>query len=251
MCTSVILFRKNNLWPVIIGTNRDERLDRKSLFPGRHWKKKYPNIIGGKDIEKNGSWIGINDFGLTAIIHNRNSDKEIVKKKNSRGMILLETLKYPSIKEALKYISSIEKNNYNCFNLLIANYKECYWIKNDTKVKNFVIKKLQEGFSVITDKDINEKNNRKINFYYELFSNLKIPNPSINDWNDWKKNMTNNKPNLLNDSEKICFINQKLNYGTRSSSLISLPNKKKNYKNIVFKATNSFPSIDNYTDVIF
>ena len=112
-------------------------------------------------------------------------------------------------------------------------------------------KKLQEGFSVITDKDINEKNNRKINFYYELFSNLKIPNPSINDWNDWKKNMTNNKPNLLNDSEKICFINQKLNYGTRSSSLISLPNKKKNYKNIVFKATNSFPSIDNYTDVIF
>ena len=93
------------MWPVIIGTNRDERLDRKSLFPGRHWKKKYPNIIGGKDIEKNGSWIGINDFGLTAIIHNRNSDKEIVKKKNSRGMILLETLKYPSIKEALKYIS--------------------------------------------------------------------------------------------------------------------------------------------------
>ena len=54
MCTSIILFRKKNLWPIIIGTNRNERLDRKSLFPNRHWKKKYPNIVGGKDMEKNG-----------------------------------------------------------------------------------------------------------------------------------------------------------------------------------------------------
>ena len=83
MCTSIILFRKKNLWPVIIGTNRDERLDRKSLFPNRHWKKKYPNIVGGKDLEKNGSWIGVNDFGITAIIHNRKPDKELIKKKFS------------------------------------------------------------------------------------------------------------------------------------------------------------------------
>ena len=98
-----------------------------------------------------------------------------------------------------------------------------------------MIKKLQEGFSVITDKDVNDKNDRKINFYYELFSNSKIPNPSINDWNDWKKNMTHNKPNLLKDNEKICFINQKSNYGTRSSSLISLPNKKKTIKILFLK----------------
>ena len=64
MCTSIILFRKKNLWPVIIGTNRDEKLDRKSLFPNRHWVGEYLNIIGGKDLEKNGSWIGVNDFGL-------------------------------------------------------------------------------------------------------------------------------------------------------------------------------------------
>ena len=55
MCTSIILFRKKNLWPVIIGTNRDERLDRKSLFPNRYWKEKYPNIhvtVGGNVITR-------------------------------------------------------------------------------------------------------------------------------------------------------------------------------------------------------
>ena len=183
MCTSIILFRKKNLWPVIIGSNRDERLDRKSLFPGRNWKKKYPNIVGGKDLEKQGSWIGVNDFGITAIIHNRKLDKKLVEKKNSRGIIILETLKHSSIKKSLKYISSIDKNNYNSFNLLVANYNECYWIKNDINVDNLVIKKL--------------------------------------------------------------------NYGTKSSSLIGLPNKKKNDQNIVFKTTNSFPVIDTYLDVIF
>ena len=251
MCTSIILFRKKNLWPVIIGTNRDERINRESQFPGRHWKNKYPNIVGGKDLEKQGSWIGINDFGITAIIHNREIDKKSIEKKNSRGIIVLETLKHSSIKESLKFISSIDKNNYNSFNLLVASYNECYWIKNDKKIENLVIKKLDEGLSVITDKDLNDKKNRKINFYYRLFSDLKIPNPSKNNWDDWKKNLINNQPNELKYHEKICFINQKLNFGTKSSSLISLPNKKKNDKNIVFKTTNTFPLINSYMDVIF
>ena len=251
MCTSIILFRKKNLWPVIIGTNRDERLDRMSLFPDRHWKNKYPYVVGGKDLEKNGSWVGVNDFGITAIIHNRKTNKEFVKKNNSRGIIVLEILKNSTIEKALKYISSIDKDNYNNFNLIIANYNECYWIKHNIKAENLLIKKLGEGLSVITDKDLNDKKNRKINFYYKLFSDSKIPNPSKNNWNDWIKNLTNTQPNQLKDNEKICFINKKINYGTRSSSLISLPNKKINNKNIVFKSTNSFPTIKSYIDIIF
>ena len=192
----------------------------------------------------------MNDFGITAIIHNRKHDKKIVKKKNSRGKIVLETLRHSSIKEALKYISSIDKNNFNSFNLLIATYNECYWIKNDIKVENLVIKKLDEGLSVITDKDLNDKKNSKVNFYYKLFSDSKVPNPSKNHWEEWGENLTNTQPNLLKYNEKICFINKKLNYGTRSSSLISLPNKKINNKNIVFKSTNSFPTMDSYIDII-
>ena len=43
--------------------------------------KKYPNIVGGKDLEKNGFWIGVNDFSITAIIHNKKTDKEFIKKR--------------------------------------------------------------------------------------------------------------------------------------------------------------------------
>ena len=133
---------------------------------------------------------------------------------------------------------------------MIASYNECYWIKHDKKINNLLIKELNEGLSIITDKDLNDKKNKKINFYYKLFTDSRKPNPSNNDWNDWKKNLINTNVKKLKNDEKICFINKRLNFGTRSSSLICLPNKKKNKKNIIFKSTNSFPLIDSYVDVI-
>ena len=245
MCTSIILFRKSASWPLIIGSNRDENLHRKSIFPGRHWKK-YPNIIGGKDLEKNGSWIGINDNRLVAIIHNGISSNKITKFKYSRGNIVLEVLKYNSINEALNYISALNVIDYNYFNLFLADYKNCYFIKYNNIQSNIKIQKVKEGLSVMTDKDLNDKKDKKINYYHNLFSSSKTPNPSINNWFNWQENLSLNKGGPLVDNEKICFINKKFKYGTRSSSLIAISNK-----NIIFKATTSLPRKDNYIDVNF
>ena len=81
MCTSIILFRKDHEWPLIIGSNRDEQLNRKSKFPDRHWLKTYPKIIGGFDEKKQGTWLGINDDQLIAIdeIHTPDSSRFWVK----------------------------------------------------------------------------------------------------------------------------------------------------------------------------
>ena len=86
-----------------------------------------------------------------------------------------------------------------------------------------------------------------INYYFKLFSYLKKPNPSNNDWDQWKVNLTKiEETKKLKNEEKICFINYKLNYGTRSSSLIGIPNINKIDNNIVFQSTNSFPLKNNY-----
>ena len=37
MCTLAILRRPEHDWPVVIGANRDEMIDRPALPPGRHW----------------------------------------------------------------------------------------------------------------------------------------------------------------------------------------------------------------------
>ena len=250
MCTSIILFRKSHIWPVIIGTNRDENLDRMSKFPGRHWLKGYPHIIAGKDEEKKGSWIGINDYGLVAIIHNRILNDNVTNKITSRGHIVLEVLNHSNMNDALHYILNFDRFNYKNFNLLIANNKECHWIKHDINDKNLITKQLEEGLSIMTDKDLNDKNDKKINFYYHLFSSLEVPNPSKNNWDIWKENLTDCDSHKLKDNNKICSIDYQNNYGTRSSSLIAIPNNKKTNKKLIFKSTNLFPCKNKYIDII-
>src|SRR5437867_1435292 len=49
MCTLVILRRPGHRWPVLIGANRDEMIDRASKPPGRHWPDR-PELVAGRDI---------------------------------------------------------------------------------------------------------------------------------------------------------------------------------------------------------
>jgi len=72
VCTSVILIDKKSKWPLILGTNRDEYFNRKSLPPDRHWPKQ-PYIIGGLDKLAGGTWCAMNDYGIIACIHNKKS----------------------------------------------------------------------------------------------------------------------------------------------------------------------------------
>ena len=70
MCTLVILRRPDHSWPVLIGANRDEMIDRASKPPGRHWPDR-PELVAGLDLLAGGSWLGINDWGVAAAVLNR------------------------------------------------------------------------------------------------------------------------------------------------------------------------------------
>ncbi len=70
MCTLVILRRPDHPWPVVIGANRDEMIDRPALPPARHWPDR-PEVVAGLDRLAGGSWLGVNDWGVAAAILNR------------------------------------------------------------------------------------------------------------------------------------------------------------------------------------
>src|SRR5271167_1515312 len=67
MCTLVILRRPGHRWPVLIGANRDEMIDRPSKPPGRHWPDR-PEVLAGLDVLAGGSCPGINDWGVAAAV---------------------------------------------------------------------------------------------------------------------------------------------------------------------------------------
>lgn len=249
MCTSIILFRKEHHWPVIIGSNRDENLSRKSSFPEKHWKIHHPTITGGFDSEKGGSWIAVNDSGLVAIIHNRKLDVKNNFKKISRGKIILDILNYDNIQESLESLQNLKTKYYEGFNILLCDKSNCYLGKHSSVEKEININEIREGISILTDNDLNNINNKKINYYLNKFSNAPVPDPDKNDWLSWELLLSTEKIENQNSPEDaICFIDKLNNFGTKSSSLIAISSIKK-YNKIIFKSTKSSPSKSEYLDV--
>ena len=91
MCTLVILRRPDHRWPVLIGANRDEMIDRPWQPPGRHWPDR-PEVVGGLDSLAGGSWLGINDWGVAAAVLNRHGSLGPLPGRRSRGELVLEAL---------------------------------------------------------------------------------------------------------------------------------------------------------------
>src|SRR3981189_375916 len=91
MCTLVILRRPEHDWPVIIGANRDEMIDRPAKPPGRHWPDR-AEVVAGLDLLAGGSWLGINDWGVAAAILNRHGSLGPAAGLRSRGELVLEAL---------------------------------------------------------------------------------------------------------------------------------------------------------------
>jgi uncharacterized protein with NRDE domain len=253
MCTSIILFRKEHHWPLIIGSNRDENLSRKSEFPARHWKKNRPQIIGGYDGENKGSWISVNDYGLVSIIHNRKLENDNEIKKKSRGNIILDTLNFENIADSIDYLQNLNQNFYNGFNIIICDKSNCFWGKHVSVNNKVKIEEVNEGLSILTDNNLNNTKDKKINYYLNKFSQAPVPNPDDNDWLSWELLLATDKIDNQNyPEEAICFTDKKNNFGTLSSTLIAISNIStiKQFKNpIVFRATNYPPNIDDYIDV--
>ena len=103
MCILIVLRRPSHSWPVLIAANRDEMQDRPWLAPARHWPDR-PEVTAGMDKLAGGSWLGVNDHGVTAAILNRTDSLGPAPGKRSRGEIGLMSL-------SENYV-----NGFMCFN---------------------------------------------------------------------------------------------------------------------------------------
>src|SRR6266487_3778838 len=92
MCKLAIYFETFRDYPVVIAANRDEYLSRPALPPTV--LSETPRIIGGKDLRANGTWLGINEYGLVAGLLNRRPNEEANPSARSRGMLCLDALQH-------------------------------------------------------------------------------------------------------------------------------------------------------------
>ncbi len=216
MCTVVILRRPGHAWPVILGANRDEMLNRPWLPPARHWEDR-PDIVAGKDDLAGGTWMGVNDTGVVACILNRQGTLGPQAGKRSRGELVLEALDHPDAAGAAEALAEISPRAYRPFNLVIADNRDAWWVSlADDRVR---VKAIPNGVSMFTALERNDPADPRISTYLPRFEAAAVPDPDANDWKGWQ--------DLLGtagaEGERAMSFRLASGFGTSSSSLVALP----------------------------
>lgn len=227
MCTVVILYRPGEPWPVVIGANRDEMMDRPWRPPGRHWPDR-PDVVAGRDELAGGTWLGLNDHGVVAGILNRRHSLGPQAGMRSRGELPLEALDHAEARAAVEALSRLEPRSYRTFNMVVADRREAFWLRSRGSESpdgglGVEVMPIPPGLSMLTASDLNDPESNRIRRYKPLFEAAKAPDPENDDFAAWQKLMASREHDPGVGPGGAMTISTDTGFGTVSSSLIAVP----------------------------
>lgn len=223
MCTLVVLYRPDDAWPVLMAANRDERLDRPSRPPGRHWPDRR-HVVAGFDAQGGGSWFGLNDDGLAAGIMNRAGTLGAAPGKRSRGELVLEALDHAEAESAAAALRHVNPAAYRAFNLVIADARSVYWLRHTESgpEAGIEVMPLAAGLSLLTAHDLNDLSSPRIRQYLPRFRAAAVPEPDRGEWSAWEA-LLGSRAAAGGDPFAAMNIATERGFGTVSSLLLALP----------------------------
>ncbi len=222
MCTLVILRRPDHRWPVLIGANRDEMIDRPWQAPARHWPDR-PEVVAGLDALAGGSWLGINDWGVVAAVLNRTGSLGPAVDRRSRGELVLEALDHADAVDAAQALSFLDPDAYRTFNLIVVDERDGFWLRH-ADGRRVEVHPLKEGLSLIAAGDIDDLATRRLQLARPAFRAWPVPNPDTGDWTGWQALLGSSRtPPGEPATAAMRFRTD--GYGTVSSALIALPTR--------------------------
>ena len=249
MCSVIILRRPGEPWPLVIGANRDEMKDRPWKAPGRHWPDR-AEVVAGLDQLAGGSWMGVNDHGVVACILNRFGSLGPQDGKRSRGELVLEALEHADAAEAARALGQLEPAAYRTFNLVIADNRDAFWLRNAGDNNRVERQEIPAGLHMITAHDLNDaQGSARIARHLSRFRAAPAPNPDEDDWMAWQA--------LLGDGEaqdgdpatamRVAFAS---GFQTVSSSLLALPSAERPEAKIQWRFLDRLAPAEIWTQVL-
>lgn len=129
MCLLIMLTRTHADAPLIIGANRDERLDRPAT-PMTVLRPSDPRILGGRDDQAGGTWLAVNQFGVVAGLTNRPMAGQTPDPgKRSRGELPLALAQHRTATEAVDaFVAGFRPPDYNPAWLLVGDRDAAFGI---------------------------------------------------------------------------------------------------------------------------
>lgn len=122
MCIAYLAIDCHPDWPLFLAANRDEYHQRPAL-PAAHWLDN-PDILGGRDVQEGGTWLGISRSGRFALVTNYREPGATdagTGEYLSRGRLTSAFL--AGSQSAMHYLADIagQAQRYRGFNLIVGD----------------------------------------------------------------------------------------------------------------------------------
>lgn len=140
MCLILFTVDPNSDVHLVVAANRDEQHARPTAT-ANYWDS-HPDLLGGRDLQAGGTWLGITKSGRFAAVTNFAETPLDPVPPRSRGDLTSNFLKGKQSCEAYLLDIHKEANEYRGFNLIISDGKEVFYYSN----RDQNIKKLEKGY---------------------------------------------------------------------------------------------------------
>jgi uncharacterized protein with NRDE domain len=128
MCLLVFSYDVHAQYRLIVAANRDEFHHRPTASAA--WWPEAPEVVGGRDLEAGGTWLGFTTGGRFAAITNFREPGRHVETNRSRGGLVAGFLRDSGCSgDYAKEVAS-RGAQYNGFNLLVGDTRELWWVSN-------------------------------------------------------------------------------------------------------------------------
>jgi uncharacterized protein with NRDE domain len=125
MCLIALAWRTRPQWPLVLIANRDERHDRLSEKAAR-WAEA-PQVLGGRDLEFGGTWLGVSEQGRLAAVTNYRNRAVSPQSLESRGLLASRFLKGELNLEGLRALDPLA---YRPFSLIAVEAEASIYLTN-------------------------------------------------------------------------------------------------------------------------
>lgn len=138
MCLVVIAWQQHADYPLIVAGNRDE-FHARPTQPA-HWWQDQPNILGGRDLQAGGTWLGLSSSGRFATVTNYRDAQKSEAGHRSRGHLITDFLQGDAT--PIEAMRDIKLDAYAGFNLLTFDGETLGWCSN----RGGEIRELEPGY---------------------------------------------------------------------------------------------------------
>lgn len=128
MCLIAFAFQHHPDYPLLLVANRDEFYARPTR--SLHWWDDDPAILGGRDMQEGGTWMGMHQSGRFAALTNFRDPEHMRNDRPSRGQILRRYLNGDLHGDEMVRYLRTQGRLFNGFNLIFGTNEELFYYSN-------------------------------------------------------------------------------------------------------------------------